>query len=1049
MKRRDFIRLGGLLTVSAAALGVTGCSIDGEDDPTSPFGSPTPEPIRDMPAPAPGADWQFPQSIVSADPRPDSIILWTRIAPATAAITDLTTVDAAIRLIVTTADHSGDLGSNADISASTLVADVQVPAYADFDGSVRHKLTGLSASTVYFYQFIAGTVRSNVGRFKTAQAATSTNNVKFIFMSCQDWNDNHWGAFDQIVADDTTPATPDVDFIVHLGDYIYETDSTAAVESSRHSAITLPTGQALQPPSPRKSAVTRDDYRYLYKLYRSDARIQSVHERFPMIAVWDDHEFSDDCWGAAETYTNANTAMFERRRNANRAWFEFMPADVTYSEVNPGIENIKIYRDLKFGATMHLVMTDERLYRQDHLIPESTVNPLSCAQLGRINSRYLAPEASLLSAERQKEAGAPQLTLISILGPTQRDWWKSTMKSSTSTWKVWGNEVSLLRMGLHGTNALATLIPLGIFGSLTGATGISAIPAQVSASVATQIAPGATPAIMTVVVALTPTIGQAFATNAAVAVATSAGGGGNDAAKFTAAKTALMTDGITDPTATALATAAVGAFNKALAVGNLPIVTAVTGAMGQGAATTTLAGTGAYAITAKSADPAAVIPNDLVAAGMAAGLNLAQATAATGGYLNAIAVGDITIAAAVAGAGAANANTTIAAQAAFAITAQDASPTAMTAHREGAAQAAGLTLLQAQTAVAAYEAAKAAKPAGAATQIQSASNQIAFVKAKADITTNKSASPFYLKATGPSAAAVAGFFQKFLINADQWDGYRKERTHLMNHLLDNGIQNVVAITGDIHAFFAGEVYNEFAGEVTDITTPTIATACPAYPSGTTTTAIESTASAGGTAAMVDLVVAGISSTSLFNYYKEAADGLDPTNALIGKLVYVPVAVPANAPFPAFTVNLDLLDFTLGKPLSPVTATAAGQVASQLADQIKRKLAGFGLPETGGPATLDAAVSGYIAGLAANPAFASAVGLAMQLSALGQATNPWLKHIDTEAQGYAVVTASAAAMTCQFKKLNPIVGNTAPSASRRVVSTTTATVTAGTAAVVIS
>lgn len=1047
MKRRDFIRLGGLLTVSAAALGVTGCSIDGEDDPTSPFGSPTPEPIRDMPAPATGASWQFPQSIVSADPRPDSIILWTRVVPTTVlAATDTTTTDTAIRLVVTAADHSGDLGTNADISASTLVADVQVPAYEDFDGSVRHKLTGLSASTVYFYQFIAGTVRSNVGRFKTAQAATSTNNVKFIFMSCQDWNDNHWGAFDQIVADDATPANPDVDFIVHLGDYIYETDSTAAVESSKHSAVTLPTGQALQLPSPRKSAVTRDDYRYLYKLYRSDTRIQSVHERFPMIAVWDDHEFSDDCWGAAETYTNANKPMFERRRGANRAWFEFMPADVTYSEVNPGIENIKIYRDLKFGATMHLVMTDERLYRQDHLIPENTVNPLSCAQLGRINSRYLAPEASLLSAEIQKEAGAPQLTLISILGPTQRDWWKSTMKNSTATWKVWGNEVSLLRMGLHGTNALATLIPLGIFGNLTGATGISAIPAQVSASVATQIAtPPATPAMMTIIVALTPTIGQAFATNAAVAVATSAGGGGDDVAKFTAAKTALMTDGITDPSATVLAQKAVGVFNKALAVGNLPIVTAVTGAMGKGAATTTLAGTGAYAITAKSADPAAVIPNDLVAAGMAAGLNLAQATAATGGYLNAIAVGDITIAAAVAGAGAANANTTLAAQAAFAITAQDADPTALTAHREGAAQAAGLTLLEAQTAVAGYEAAKAAKPAGAATQIQSASNQIAFVKAKTDITTNKSASPFYLKATGPSAAAVAGFFQKFLINADQWDGYRKERTHLMNHLLDNGIQNVVAITGDIHAFFAGEVYNEFAGEVTGISTPTIATACPAYPSGTTTTAIESTASTGGTAAMVDLVVAGISSTSLFNYYKEAADGLDPTNALIGKLVYVPVAVPANGPFPAFTVNLDLLDFTLGKPLSSTPATAAVQVASQLADQIKRKLATFGASD----AVIDPTVTAYVSGLAANPAFAAAIGLATQLSTLGQATNPWLKHIDTEAQGYAVVTASAAAMTCQFKKLNPIVGNTAPSASRRVVSTTTATVTAGTAAVVIS
>ena len=66
-----------------------------------------------------------------------------------------------------------------------------------------------------------------------------------------------------------------------------------------------------------------------------------------------------------------------------------------------------------------------------------------------------------------------------------------------------------------------------------------------------------------------------------------------------------------------------------------------------------------------------------------------------------------------------------------------------------------------------------------------------------------------------------------------------------------------------------------------------------------------------------------------------------------------------------------------------------------------------------------------------------------------AANPWLKHIDTEAQGYGIVTASTGQLQCQFKKLNPIVGTTAPSSTRRVVSTTTATVTAGTPAVVIS
>ena len=45
--------------------------------------------------------------------------------------------------------------------------------------------------------------------------------------------------------------------------------------------------------------------------------------------------------------------------------------------------------------------------------------------------------------------------------------------------------------------------------------------------------------------------------------------------------------------------------------------------------------------------------------------------------------------------------------------------------------------------------------------------------------------------------------------------------------------------------------------------------------------------------MVDLVTAGISSTSWFSYIKGAADSLDPFNALIGRLVYMNLTVAAS------------------------------------------------------------------------------------------------------------------------------------------------------------
>lgn len=1068
MKRRDFLRMGSFMTVSVAALGITAC---GSSDDNTDDGSIAPNPVRpDAPVPPAGGtfNFKFPQSVATGDPRPDSVVFWTRVIHDPLGDTDNASVDVPLQLRVTEANNSTNLGTTT--LTGTPIADVKVSAYVDFDGTVRHKMTGLSANKVYYYQFVvldstgAEIAKSKIGRTKTAPAASSTADVKFAFMSCQDWDANHWGAFTQIVADDGAGSTPSLDFIVHLGDYIYETSHVTPSGESRHGHLTLPSGAA--------AATTTNDYRYLYKSYRGDDRLQALHERFPVIAIWDDHEFSDDCWQSSATYDNANTPDKPRRRSANQAWFEYTPADVAFSENDPGFQNIKIYRDLKFGKVVHLVMTDERLYRADHMIPETTAKPgttgaTTADQLGRINSRYLAPEASYKMVEAIKTHGWPDpLQTVSILGATQRQWWKDTMARSTATWKIWGNEVSLLRMGLHGTNALGNLIPLGIFGALTdpvAATGIAAIPAQVNAAVAPLLVPAslglpgtATPPWVAVIVGLTPAVGNLLATNHSVPPASAgaaaqgllaqtagyiaAQAAAGDAAMLTAAKASLMAGvaalsipGLSSGEADSVAPSALGIFKRALAIGNMPIATAVTGAVGAGASagvavSQTDAATAAYAITAKSADPSAT-PTDLAAAAIAAGLaagsaaQSAIAQAAVGGFLNAIGVGNLTIAAAVAGAATAGADTTIAAQAAFAITATDANPSAVTAHRVGAAQQAGLTAVQADAAVAAYEAAKAALPSGAAAQIPAAANQIAFAKAKPDILANKTASPFYLKATGASAAAVGAFFQKFLLNADQWDGYQKERKELMNHLLGRNIKNVVAITGDIHSFWAGQVYNDFPGEVTE------------YATTAAGSAYETAASPGGQVAMVDLVTAGISSTSWFEYIKEAVDVLDPTNALIGKLVYVPVAVnidagnPLGLPAMSFTLPLNILDYSMGKPAPADEA----ELSLQLINPLKRALAANGVPE----ASLTLAANGIAGQIALAPTFKGALALA-QTAATSIAANPWLKHVDSDAQGYAVVTAKAGQLQCEFRKLNPQVGTVAPTTV--VTSTKTLTLT---------
>jgi alkaline phosphatase D len=869
--------MGSFLTASVATLGVAGCNNSDSSSAASNSAPPPPE--------ATGASWQFPQSVASGDPQADSIVLWTRVVPSALSATAVSTTDIGVRLQVSSAAGNAANLSTTTALSDALVANIVLPSLTDFDNTVRHKLTGLTAGTTYYYQFVAGTVRSKIGRFKTPPASASA--LKFAFITCQDWSNNHWGAFSDIVQNQ-----PDLDFIVHLGDYIYETDTlgtavggVAAVESL-HTQLVLPQGAALptdpsQPGSTGKYAAFPNDYRYLYKQYRSDARLQTLHEQFPVIAIWDDHEFSDDCWGDTETYTDENQLQLSRRRGANQSWYEYSAADVVFNPANPSFTDLQIYRTLKFGGLADLILTDERLYRADHLIPETTLNPATGQPLGRINTRYLVPEASLKGAELAKEQlgllapGGDALQFVSVLGATQRAWWMSQMKNSTATWRIWGNEVTMMRLGLNGTNAIATLITLSTVSTL--ATNMLTLAAQ-------------------------------------PAPPSGAGTGGSV------------------PTAAAIV--AVGFAGAAFGV------------------TSTQAATAGFAIAQSDAG---------------GGTDTDKVTAAVG--------------------------------------------------------ASGIPVSLAQLGVGAFDTAKAAAAgsqpaaaqAGAAAQFIATTLGIA-----ADIMAHGASSVYVLaldSVVGPGTVAkITPFFQKFVLNADSWDGYRAERQALMQFLSANSISKVVNITGDLHAFLAGQVFDTFTGEVATVTGP-----------DATGQFHEATAAPAGSPVVVDLVTAGISSTSWFKYVKQAVDLLDPTNALIGKLVYVPVAIPAipanglfagSPPVPAYTASLNLVDYTMGKasPASPAV------LANQLHDQVWGHLAAAGVPE---PA-MAPSTAGVLGQIAANSTFQQqAFPLAQQLATLGGATNPWLKHVDTDAQGYSVVSLTPTSLSCTFKKVNPLVGSTAP------------------------
>lgn len=469
MDRRNFLRrsaaqAGALITASTALSSLVGCGGGGDaGTPIQPLPATFPGSSTPLPAtPAASGAFKFPQSVASGDPKPDGAVLWARVVPTSA--DDVTSANGAgsytVKLSISSAAGNAALLGTTTALTGTADASADVPVYEFYDHTLRHRISGLKPDTVYYYQFTAGSSSSRVGRFKTAPAADADiAALNFAFISCQDWSVNHWAGLDTLAAEN-------IDFVVHLGDYIYEAvgaDYQAGGVESAHAALALPNGTTL--PTGGKYATTLADYRYLYKRYRTDRRLQNLHERFAFVAIWDDHEFSDDCWQDRETYDNGtfnaatgvgdNTAQTPRRLAANQAWFEAMPADISFTlDPGQGITGIRIYRDLKFGKLMHLVMTDQRLYRADHLIPEAAPSPLTGQAIGSIGARYMVPQATLQQVEAAKlQAGTTlpdPLALVSVLGGAQRQWWVQTMTTSTAQWKVWGNEVSLLRMGIDG-----------------------------------------------------------------------------------------------------------------------------------------------------------------------------------------------------------------------------------------------------------------------------------------------------------------------------------------------------------------------------------------------------------------------------------------------------------------------------------------------------------------------------------------------------------------------------------------------------------------------
>lgn len=422
----------------------------------------------------------FPQGIASGDPQADMLILWTRAE----------TKDGAPASLIAQMSKTPDFAK--------VVVEMPVAASEASDHTIRLIVHNLEPYTIYYYRFLThdGKSVSPTGRTLTAPAADDPRAVNFAFVCCQNFEEGFYGAYARLLHDDAN-----IDFVLHLGDFIYEVrgdrpdidPANPVWLKDRHGnprAIPpYPDGSAPWKHHPwgngkggAKNAISLADYRFLYKLYLSDPHLRAARARFPFIHTWDDHEFTNNCWQSAETYGNDSHPAMTRKVAAAQSFFEFIPAilsdapqpspahDFVPAEVtntpfegpgpdwidkNPNnvkaLETITVYRALRWGKHLDLVITDLRSYRSPQVFDAEmekaaglVLPPVDLVRTLDEGSRSGLQTLKLKNGEiRNPRAHTPPGTMM---GPKQKAWFKDTLKKSDATWKIWANSVPAMTL---------------------------------------------------------------------------------------------------------------------------------------------------------------------------------------------------------------------------------------------------------------------------------------------------------------------------------------------------------------------------------------------------------------------------------------------------------------------------------------------------------------------------------------------------------------------------------------------------------------------------
>ena len=442
----------------------------------------------------------FPQGVASGDPDAHSVILWTR-RPFAEGTRQLLTVEVA-----------------EDEAFHRVIAHAQAPVSSAANWTARVLIGGLKPARTYWYRFTdADGNGSRVGRTITAPLPNDPRTVNFAFVSCQDVNEGKLNAYRRMIyEDERAPAAEKLDFVLHLGDFIYEVvqypdEVKTRYDRTIYEVARIPDGHKV---GNFHIPLTVDGYRAIYKGYLADPDLQDARARWPFVAIWDNHEFSWMGWQSIVKAGKFEIPGQSVKVAANQAWFEYLPArvappsgllerfdppavkDVPIKEwdsdglgMEPNnltaINSLKGYRALRYGRHLDLIITDQHSYRNLDAFSDP-----SLAKLGGDEFPGMAPESlmRILDGGRAFNGGNPPAEVRfndahipnpqrsappqTILGAEQKVWFKDKLKKSTATWKIWGNSVGTLDHRADPENLPAGLTkeswPKNTFASMGG-----------------------------------------------------------------------------------------------------------------------------------------------------------------------------------------------------------------------------------------------------------------------------------------------------------------------------------------------------------------------------------------------------------------------------------------------------------------------------------------------------------------------------------------------------------------------------------------------------